>query len=48
MGIMSLIAQCDKCPRVYVEAGSVKGWFKNRATANAEYAAKAKESNRDQ
>lgn len=34
MGIMSLIAKCDKCPRVYASGQYARGWFSSREEAN--------------
>lgn len=34
MGIMSLVAHCDKCPRVYVSSFSGNRWYSNIAEAN--------------
>jgi hypothetical protein len=45
MGVMSLVAHCDKCPRVYAQVSmSGKGqWFPNIDAANEEYAANNQE-----
>ncbi len=34
MGVMSLVAHCDRCPRVYVHGRYARGWFANVEEAN--------------
>lgn len=35
MGIMSVVAHCQSCPRVYVTGVYARGWFSNIDAANA-------------
>ena len=39
MGVMSLVARCDKCPRVYAQVDMSGGgrWFSTIADANKAY-----------
>jgi hypothetical protein len=39
MGIMSLVARCDTCPRVYVFGMRAHGWYSDIEAANKAEAA---------